>query len=122
MIALISYGVLRLPGSLQDRFTKFYHEEIGPYWPPERKLVYNGYRDMSFPFDERKAPEMEIRRTLELGDFLGYVLTWSAVRRAQDAGRDDILADFVRDISVLWGEHTKQQSVSWPINMRVGTL
>jgi SAM-dependent methyltransferase len=122
VIALISYGVLQLHGGLQDRFSRFYHDEIGPYWPLERKLVDSGYRDMSFPFEERVAPQMEIHRAWELEEFLGYLSTWSAVQRVNDAGGEDILTAFVRDISLLWGDPMKKQPVVWPINMRVGTL
>lgn len=122
LIALISYNVLQLPGGLQERFSRFYHAEIGPYWPPERKLVDSGYREINFPFEEREAPEMKIQRVWELSDFLGYLSTWSAIQRVNDAGRGDILTGFVRDISLLWGDPMKKQAVSWPINMRVGTL
>ncbi|MDK1374839.1 MULTISPECIES: class I SAM-dependent methyltransferase [unclassified Sinorhizobium] len=123
VIALISYGVLRLePDDLQERFIDFYRNEIGPYWPPERKLVDTGYADISFPFGERTAPEMEICRAWELGEFLGYLSTWSAVRRVNDAGREDVLAAFVRDISELWGDPAKKRPVSWPVNMRLGTI
>jgi SAM-dependent methyltransferase len=122
VIALISYGVLQLPGELKDRFSHFYHEEIGPYWPPERKLVDGGYRDLGFPFPERDVPKMEIQRTWELADFLGYLSTWSAVQRLNTAGQGKILSDFIREISQLWGDPLQQHPVSWPINMRVGTL
>ncbi|MDA5193039.1 class I SAM-dependent methyltransferase [Govanella unica] len=121
-LALISYGVLRLPGDLQSRFDRFYHDEIGPYWPPERKLVDRGYRDLCFPFEERQAPQMDIQLAWALGDFLGYLSTWSAVQRVKGTGREDILNDFARDISRLWGDPTKTQPVSWPINMRIGLL
>lgn len=123
VIALISYGVMRLtPSDLHDRFDRFYKREIGPYWPPERKLVDSGYADIEFPFEEMSYPEMTIDRIWELGELLGYVSTWSAVRRVNDAGRDDILEDFVRDISALWGSPARKLPISWPINMRLGKL
>jgi SAM-dependent methyltransferase len=122
VIALISYGVPQVPHDLEDRFNRFYHEEVGPYWPPERKQVDGGYRDLSFPFPERDAPKMDIRRSWELADFLGYVSTWSAVRRLDKAGQGEILTHFTRDISQLWGDPAKTRPVSWPINMRVGAL
>jgi len=122
VIALISYGVLRLPAEFQDRFSRFYHDEIGPYWPPERKLVDGGYRDLSFPFPEAAAPKLEIQRTWELAEFLGYVSTWSAVKRLDTAGQSGSLANFAQDISQLWGDPTQKHPVSWPINMRVGTI
>lgn len=121
VLSLVSYGVLQLKGPLQERFSRFY-DEIGPYWPPERRLVDDGYRDLSFPFEERQPPAMDIQRAWDLGDFLGYLSTWSAVQRVIDAGRDDILTVFVRDISELWGDLISKQPVSWPINMRIGQL
>jgi ubiquinone/menaquinone biosynthesis C-methylase UbiE len=62
VVALISYGVLDLDRVFQERFSRFYRDEIGPYWPPKRQLVDSGYRDMSFPFEEREAPQMKIRQ------------------------------------------------------------
>lgn len=121
VLALVSYGVLRLsPAGLQDRFDRFYRDEIGPYWPPARGLVDRGYADIPFPFDELRAPQMEIERAWELGEFLGYLSTWSAVRRVTEAGREDILHGFVQDLSALWGEH--RRPVTWPVNMRLGRI
>lgn len=123
VLALVSYGVLRLADTdLQERFSRFYWDEIGPYWPPERKLVDTGYTDISFPFDERRWPEMTIDQSWALGDFLGYVSTWSAVRRVKETERDEVLHDFARDVSVLWGDPSAPRSISWPINMRLGTI
>ncbi|MBB5577537.1 MULTISPECIES: class I SAM-dependent methyltransferase [Rhizobium] len=123
VIALISYDVMRLaPSDLQDRFNSFYHDEIGPYWPPERRLVDSGYSDIEFPFEEISYPEMTIDRVWELGELLGYLSTWSAVRRVNEAGRGDILENFFRDISAIWGSPTSKLPISWPINMRLGKL
>jgi len=121
IVALISYGVLQLgPAELCERFRHFYRNEIGPYWPPERKLVDTGYADIPFPFTELPAPECRIERFWALGDFLGYVSTWSATQRVLEAGREDILANFAADFSRLWGEG--KQPVVWPINMRLGRV
>lgn len=119
VIALVSYGVPRLaPSDLDARFRRFYWEEIACYWPPERKLVESGYADLEFPFEERPTPGMEIDRAWDLSDFLGYLSTWSAVHRVNEAGRDDILEAFVHDLHLIWGD--RRRPVIWPINMRVG--
>jgi len=123
VIALVSYGVLRLDNAaLNDRFARFYHDEIGPFWPPERKLVDGGYAGIEFPFKELPAPTLAIERDWELGEFLGYISTWSAVRRVIEAEREEILSIFTRDISELWNGNECLQHVTWPINMRIGRL
>lgn len=121
-LALVSYGVLRLDEELEARFSRFYWNEIGPYWPAERKLVDTGYVDLPFPFEERTAPPMEIRKTWNLDEFLGYLSTWSAVRSLREAGREALLKDFAADLAGLWGDPARSREVRWPINMRLGRL
>lgn len=120
VIALVSYGVLRMDGDLNDRFARFYTEEIGPYWPPERHLVDTGYAELPFPFREQAVPTMDIRLAWTLEELLGYVSTWSAVRRLAEAGRQDILQRFAADMASLWGDPERVHNVSWPIHMRLG--
>lgn len=40
---------MQLEADLQARFEAFYWQEIGPYWPAERRLVDEGYRTIDFP-------------------------------------------------------------------------
>lgn len=122
VVALISYGVLTLEPRLDARFQTFYRDEIGPYWPPERKLVDTGYATIDFPFAEIAAPALDIRLDWHLNEFIGYLLTWSAVRSAREAGREGLLIDFANDIADAWGDPNIRRTVRWPINMRIGTL
>jgi SAM-dependent methyltransferase len=122
VLALISYGVLQLDDDLRDRFMSFYYDEIGPFWPPERRLVDSGYADIDFPFEALPTPDLSIDRDWDLGQLLGYISTWSAVRQARDAGRDDLLTTFAAEFETLWGDPATRRRVSWPIAMRLGHL
>ncbi|MCD8564214.1 MAG: class I SAM-dependent methyltransferase [Burkholderiaceae bacterium] len=62
IVALVSYGVMVLDENLNTRFDDFYWNEIGSYWPPERKLVDSGYADLPFPFEELNAPPVAIQK------------------------------------------------------------
>lgn len=122
VLALITYGAPVLEDDLRDRFDRFYADEIGPFWPPERRLVDTGYADMPFPFEALTAPEFAIRRDWALAEFLGYIGTWSAVRRARAAGRGDVLDRFTADLAASWGEPDRRRPVVWPIRMRLGRV
>jgi SAM-dependent methyltransferase len=126
VVALVSYGVLNmeteLAPDLDRRFQAFYRDEIGPYWPPERKLVDTGYATIDFPFEEITPPSLAIRLEWRLAEFLGYVSTWSATRNAREAGREALLVAFAADLAALWGDPDTARPVSWPINMRIGRV
>lgn len=122
VLALVSYGVMELDADLDARFQRFYTDEIGPYWPPERKLVDTGYATIDFPFDEFAPPALEIRVEWPLDAFLGYLQTWSAVRSAHEAGQEGILLAFAADITAAWGDPQRPRSIAWPISMRIGRV
>lgn len=120
LLALISYGRPELEPSCQERFMTFYQNEIGPFWPPERKHVDDGYRQFDFPFAEIKAPTFNILLDWTADDFLGYVQTWSATKAVLKAGQWHILTAFGNDIKTLWGEKENKRNVTWPISIRAG--
>ena len=122
ILALISYGVLSLEGELNERFARFYWQEIGPFWPAERKLVDSGYATLDFRFSEISGAPIVIQLEWNLAEFLGYISTWSAVRCAREAGQEAVLQRFAVDLAGLWGEVETRHTVTWPINMRLGRL
>src|SRR6185312_6512310 len=122
VVALVSYGTLKLEPELDERFDRFYREEIGPYWPAERTLVDTGYADIPFPFRELPAAEIAMEKIWDLDELLGYISTWSAVRGAREAGKEHMLTAFAADLAALWGEPRRRRLVAWPLNMRVGRV
>ncbi|MGB6039752.1 MAG: class I SAM-dependent methyltransferase [Gordonia sp. (in: high G+C Gram-positive bacteria)] len=120
IIALITYGVVVLDDDLTARFSRFYRDEIGPYWPPERCHVDNAYADLDFPFPRIEAPSVVIERSWTLADFVGYLNTWSAVRRAREAGVTDLVDRLATDLQPQWG--AQRRPVRWPVTILLGQI
>jgi SAM-dependent methyltransferase len=122
ILALVSYGLPEFDAETNPRFQRFYWDEIGSYWPPERRLVESGYAGMDFPFAELPFPAMEIRRDWDFAAFLGYLSTWSAIRRVEQAGHMDMVDRFVAEFEAVWGDPDMRRLVRWPITMRLGRV
>ncbi|SEK53839.1 Methyltransferase domain-containing protein [Roseateles sp. YR242] len=122
VVSLLSYGVLVLDGDLNELFQRFYSQDVGRFWPPERRLVDTGYASIDFPFDERQAPPMTIRKDWNLEELLGYISTWSAVRSALEKGQEALLHRFAAELTERWGDPARTREMRWPINMRLGTV
>ena len=65
---------------------RLYADIVGAYWPPERRIVEDGYRTLPFPFDELAAPEFEMVHSWNLEHLMGYlgvVVVDSAVSKGE---------------------------------------
>lgn len=122
LLALVSYGVLEPPPALAERFERFYADELAGFWPPQRRLVEDGYRTIDFPFDELPAPSFRLERTLTLEAFLGYLSTWSAVRNAIESGESGLLAEFAADVTARWGDPDAALPMAWSLHLRLARL
>ncbi|WP_026917718.1 class I SAM-dependent methyltransferase [Gordonia shandongensis] len=120
VLALITYGVVDLDADLAARFDRFYRDEIGPYWPPERRHVDDGYASLDFPLDRLDAPSATITRSWTHAEFIGYLETWSATRRARAAGAGETVDRSARELSELWG--TGRRRVRWPVTTVMGRV
>lgn len=124
LVALISYGLLGVADDIDAVVARFYSGVLGPYWPPERRDVDDGYRSLPFPFEEIPAPDLEIRAEWTLPDLIGYVETWSAVRALVGVeGRGSApLEAFRQELARVWGPAERVRSVRWPLAVRVGRV
>jgi SAM-dependent methyltransferase len=59
VFAASAYNLLRIEPAIDEIVNRYYHEVVGPFWPPERKLVEN-FADLSFPFHEIEPPKIQM--------------------------------------------------------------
>ncbi|HEX5221147.1 MAG TPA: class I SAM-dependent methyltransferase [Verrucomicrobiae bacterium] len=121
VIAAWGYGINVVEGDAVNQLVQdFYANIVGPYWPPSRKMIEDGYRTIPFPFSEITPPEfrMEARWTME--QLLGYFSTWSATSRFIKATGRNPLETFSAELSRAWGDVNAPRLVVWPLAWRLG--
>jgi SAM-dependent methyltransferase len=92
-------------------------DEVEDYWPPERDIVMNRYRDIEFPWPEVEVPPISMIEDWTVEQMLGYCRTWSAAKRYHvDRGVDPVAAH-ESELRHAWGE--ARSAVSWPLAIRV---
>jgi SAM-dependent methyltransferase len=120
IIAVWSYELFTIDPGIDPIVNRLYSEPLGPYWPPERRHVENGYRNIPFPFEQLPAPAFHMSARWDLPRLLGYLRTWSAVKRYREAeGRDPV--DLIhRELSAAWTEADSALTLKWPLTLRLG--
>jgi SAM-dependent methyltransferase len=120
ILAAVAYGGTRISPKVDPIKARFINEIVGPYWPPERRYVDEGYRTIPFPFAEITPPLLHLEALWALDDFVGYLDTWSATKRYEQRHRTSPI-DLVRlDLLAAWGDPEERKVVQWPLHMRVG--
>jgi SAM-dependent methyltransferase len=101
---------------------RFQTEFVGPYWPPGRHWVDEGYRTIPFPFPELPAPRFGLSVAADLAWFLGYLGTWSATKEFTKANDFDPVARLRDEFAAAWGDPAAVRPVRWELAVRVGRV
>lgn len=119
-IAVWCYGLLRVFSEVDGVTEQLYADLLGEWWPPDRRLVDDGYRSIEFPFHEIPAPELIMEALWTLPQLLGYLGTWSGVRRCRAETGVDPVQRVVPRLAAAWGDPDGARWVRWPLSFRVG--
>ena len=99
---------------------RLYTDIVGPFWPPERRLIEDRYAGIVFPGTRLVVPDFEMTARWTVDDMLGYLRTWSACQRYRREHGDDPVGLIEDELRTEWGK--EQQTVRWPLMMRVARL
>lgn len=82
LLAVLGYSFFRITPKIDAALKETVLDVVDSYWPPENQILWNLYRDVSFPFDEVKTPGFAMKVELTVDGLFDYLLTWSAVKSA----------------------------------------
>lgn len=121
LCAVWCYGITRVSRAVDEVFHVLYEERLGPFWPPERRHVEDGYRHLPFHFEALpEIPRLEMRLEWTLAQYLAYLRSWSASQRClKETGRDAV-AELEADFTAAWGDPAQAREVDWPLSLRAG--
>jgi SAM-dependent methyltransferase len=122
VVAVWSYGVFVIdPPEIAAICQHFYEDIVGPFWPPERRIVEAGYGALDFPFDEIPAPSFQMQAEWSLDALLGYLCSWSATSRHIAQLGTSPIPDLRERLSPHWPS-PGDLTIRWPLSIRVGRV
>jgi SAM-dependent methyltransferase len=118
LVALVSYGILVVDGAAGAEIDRFYHQVAGPYWPPGRQHVENGYRDLVMPWPAVPAPALDMTAAWTRDELVGYVSSWSATARLVEREGPGPFQAFAAALAAAWPDD-EPRLVRWPLTLRL---
>jgi SAM-dependent methyltransferase len=119
VLAASAYNLLHIGPAIDEVVNRYYYEVVGPFWPPERRLVEQ-FDDLPFPFQEIDSPKFEMRASWNLDHLVGYLRTWSSTQRFIAAKSSDPLKQIMDELRAAWGAPEQTRNVIWPLTLRIG--
>lgn len=119
-VVLISYAGMEHRGPIESIVEHFRLDVLKDYWPPERAMVENGYRDIVLPFTPITAPDFAIEVSWPLAALIGYLDTWSAVRAMEKRIGRSAFEGVAADLAAAWGDRAICRTIRWPLTILAG--
>ena len=100
---------------------KDFFPAIEPYWAKQNQILWNGYRDVPFPFERIETPEFEMKMEWSLAQLFSYLQTWSSLRQyLQKGGDEEFLKHTYEALKSLWGDGKEKKSIKMDFTLLVG--
>ena len=121
VLAAFGYKYSRVTPDVDALVRHHLEVTLGQYWPPEHRLVNDAYRAIALPIDELVPPPLELREDWTLGQYIGFLRTWSGTRRFIAARGEEPILAFERALGEAWSDGSRR-AVRWELFVRAGEI
>jgi SAM-dependent methyltransferase len=118
LVALVSYGIMYVDSEADAIVARYYHDDVGAYWPKGREHVENGYRDLVWPWPAVDAPAVDMQCEWTREELCGYIATWSATVKRIEARGPDAYEALCSRLAAVWPDG-ERRIVRWPLAIRL---
>jgi ubiquinone/menaquinone biosynthesis C-methylase UbiE len=113
---------LPIQENLDATLKHFYFETLGPYWASNNRLIWDGYKDIPFPFQRIEAPTFTMEAMLNLYELVGYLSSWSATTKYIEKNKINPLEPLLEDLRPNWGNPNESKCLQWNLHLLVGRV
>ena len=121
LLCVIGYGGIIVNDEIDALKKEFYKNVVGPYWDVERKFVDDDYKTIPFPFEEIETPAFENKLKWNLEEYLGYIYTWSAVKKFIRENGHDPVEKLQLKLKAHW-KNNEEKEIRFPFFVRLGRI
>ena len=118
LFAAWSYAGCSVAPEIDELILRLYDGILGAYWPPERRLVDEGYASLSIPFAPIETPAFEMRTDWNADQLLAYLRSWSAAQRYRTSTGGDAVSEISEALRGAWGDPQQVRAVRWQLVLR----
>lgn len=122
ILAVWTYAFPVITSEVDHWLEDFYWKTLDGFWPERIHYLEEHYKTLPFPFEEIKPPEFEMQATWGVDNLIGFLASWSAVRKLVEVQGEEIFDEQMKALEKLWGEKSAKREIRWPLHFRIGKI
>jgi len=122
ILAVWTYSFPIIEPEIDRWLEHFYWETLTGFWPERIHYLEEGYKTLPFPFEEIQPPNFEMEATWSVDNLIGFLGSWSAVRKLVEAQGKAAFEEQVKALEGVWDENSNKRKIRWPLHFRIGKL
>ena len=122
ILAVWTYSFPIIEPEIDRWLEHFYWETLAGFWPERIHYLEERYETLPFPFEEIQPPNFEMGSTWGVDNLIGFLGSWSAVRKLVEAQGKAAFEEQVKALEGVWGENSNKRKIRWPLHFRIGKL
>lgn len=122
LIAVWTYSLPQIDQRLDTLLAYLDDHIIAGYWPERITYLKQRYQTLPFPFEDLAPPEFFIQVNWTMDQLLGFINSWSGVRRFEQERGYHPLKTIWEDFLTAWGPEDQLRSIRWRLHLRVGRV
>ena len=122
ILAVWTYFFPIIESEIDRWLERFYWETLAGYWPERIHYLEELYKTLPFPFKEIQPSEFEMKATWDVENLIGFIASWSAVRKLVDVKGEEAFDEQVKVLESIWGENSDKREIRWSLHFRIGKL
>ncbi len=119
VLAIWCYALTTISPEVDRLVLELYSDVLGPYWDSARRQVEEHYSRAVIPWNELKTPSFTMTAEWDFAHLIGYLGTWSALKKYESENRKNPLEIFFEPLRQAWGDPATTRRISWPLGIRV---
>jgi SAM-dependent methyltransferase len=120
ILAAWTYSFPEISPEMDQLVRQYYYEVVGEYWPERIHYLEEHYKTIPFPFEEIAFPAFVMKADWSLGQFAGFLDSWSATQRYKSQKGQHPLEIIWPKLSAAWGDGNEPRRIRWPLYFRIG--
>ena len=117
ILAVWTYSYFSIQPEIDEIILTELLNPVDRFWVEGNRMVLNGYRELTMPYEEIRTPAFSIHLEWTLGQLTAYMRTWSAVKRYLGELGTDPVESLEAKLGAFWKPEAIK-TVHMPLHIR----